>query len=457
MTIDNAKTRVLIVDDDRSAAELLCDLMQKRGFQAEAVVSGHECLERLRHDAIDVVVTDVRMPMMSGIELCDWITKRHPDCTAIVITAHGELDVAVQAMRAGAYDFITKPVRSEVLELAILRALERFALRREVKRLDPTMSNEPLDGLLGESTVIRELAHMIRRIARSDVPVLITGESGSGKEVIARALHKLSRADQPFVAINCGAMPAALLESELFGHVKGAFTDASTSRDGLFTQAGAGTILLDEIGELPLELQAKLLRVLQQRTVRQVGSDEERGFDARVITATNRDLETEVDEQRFREDLFHRINVLPIRVPALRARSGDVLVLANAFIARTVARTGKRVESISRRAAQLMIDYDWPGNVRELENCVERAVALSRTFEIDVEDLPDRIVDYKSPRIVISMDSPSKLVSMDELRHRYARQVLAAVGGNKTRAAGILGIDRRSLYRRLEPPKPSEP
>jgi two-component system response regulator HydG len=306
--------------------------------------------------------------------------------------------------------------------------------------------------MLGDSSAIRELQQLIRRVAATDATVLIQGESGTGKETVARALHRLSpmRTNEPLVAVNCGAMPAPLLESELFGHVAGAFTDAKSAREGLFLQAGSGTILLDEIGEMPLEMQAKLLRVLQERALRPVGGDSEVPFDARLIVATNRDLETEVEEGRFREDLFHRINVVSIQVPALRARIGDVLLLAKAFLERAASRKQTFLRGISRRASQLLVDYDWPGNVRELENCIERAATLCRGDEIDVDDLPKKVIEHRSTRLEISTASPAELLTLDEMQHRYVRQVLAAVGGNKTQAALILGIDRRSIYRRLE-------
>ncbi|MDQ3364032.1 MAG: sigma-54 dependent transcriptional regulator [Myxococcota bacterium] len=453
--------RILVIDDEEDTAMLLRDVLRKRGFECDAVYSGPQALDYLRREPVDVVVTDVQMPQMTGIELCAQLYQRYPDVAPIVLTGYGRLDVAIAAMRAGAYDFINKPVKSDALEVAVRRAVDHFALQREVKRLtNARVSDAPIEGLVGDSPPIRELAHVIRRVAPNDASVLITGESGTGKELVAKALHLLNpaRREHPFVAINCGAMPASLLESELFGHLRGAFTDAKSSRDGMFVQAGRGTIMLDEIGEMPLEMQAKLLRVLQQRTVRPVGGDEEVPFEARVIAATNRDLETEVEEGRFREDLFHRINVVAISVPPLRGRAGDVLILANAFIEKAASRKCKFLQGISRRAAQLLMDYDWPGNVRELENCVERAVALSRGSEIDVDDLPAKVVEHKSTRIELSTESPAQMLTLDEMQHRYVRQVLAAVGGNKTQAAQILGIDRRSIYRRLETPanKPAE-
>jgi two-component system response regulator HydG len=446
---------ILIVDDDEDTATLLRDSLRKRGFDVDAVNSAAQCLEHLRSNPADVVVTDVQMTGMSGIELCQQLRERFPDLLPIVLTGQGGLDTAIAAIRAGAYDFITKPVKIDALAIAVGRALEHLTLQREVKRLRTAANADaPIDGIAGSSPAIRETIEMIRRVADSDATVLVTGESGTGKELVARALHNLSpRRDQPFVAVNCAAMPAPLLESELFGHVRGAFTDAKRSRAGLFVQAGTGTIFLDEIGEMPLEMQVKLLRVLQERKVRPVGGDEEVAFEARVVTATNRDLETEVEEKRFREDLFYRINVVAIPVPPLRARAGDILLLAQYFLKRIAQRTNKPVHGISGPAARLLMDYDWPGNVRELENCIERAVALCRFDEVTVDDLPSKVQEHQSSKIVIATESPGELITLEEMERRYVRQVLGAVGGNKTHAARILGIDRRSLYRRLEEPK----
>jgi two-component system response regulator HydG len=446
---------ILIVDDDDDTAILLRDSLRKRGFDVDAVNSAQQCLEHLRTDPADVVVTDVQMSGMSGIDLCQELRQRYPDLLTLVLTGQGGLETAIAAIRAGAYDFITKPVKVDALAIAVTRALDHLTLKREVKRLRQHVDRDmPIDGIAGSSPAIRETIEMIRRVSDSDATVLVTGESGTGKELVARALHNLSpRRDQPFVAVNCAAMPAPLLESELFGHVRGAFTDAKRSRAGLFVQAGAGTIFLDEIGEMPIEMQVKLLRVLQERKVRPVGGDEEVPFEARVVTATNRDLETEVEEKRFREDLFYRINVVAIPVPPLRARAGDILQLAQYFLKRIAGRTSKPVQGISGPAARLLMDYDWPGNVRELENCMERAVALCRLDEVTVDDLPSKVQEHQSSKIVITTESPGELITLDEMERRYVRQVLNAVGGNKTHAARILGIDRRSLYRRLEEPR----
>ncbi|HEY1548501.1 MAG TPA: sigma-54 dependent transcriptional regulator [Kofleriaceae bacterium] len=449
---------ILIVDDEEDTALLLRDSLRKRGFDVDAVTSGQAALEHLRTSPADVVVTDVQMAGISGIELCQELRTRHPDLLPIVLTGQGGLETAIAAIRAGAYDFITKPVKIDALAIAVGRAVEHLTLRREVKRLRSAADRDvPIDGIAGSSPAIRETIELVRRVADSDATVLVTGESGTGKELVARALHNLSpRRDQPFVAVNCAAMPAPLLESELFGHARGAFTDAKSARAGLFVQAGAGTIFLDEVGEMPIEMQVKLLRVLQERRVRPVGDDTEVAVRARVVTATNRDLEAEVAAKRFREDLFYRINVVPIAVPPLRDRAGDVLLLAQFFLDRAAKRLGKPVRSITVPAARLLSEYDWPGNVRELENSMERAVALCRLDAITVDDLPSKLRESDAQHMVVALESPAELVTLDELGGRYVRRVLASVNGNKTRAAKILGIDRRSLYRRLED-VPAEP
>jgi two-component system response regulator HydG len=446
---------ILIVDDDEDTAALLRDLLRKRGLDVTAVSSGRQCLEQLRSHPADVVVTDVQMPGMSGTELCVTLRERHPDLLPIIVTGQSDLETAIAAIRAGAFDFITKPLEIRAVEIAVSRALECLALKREVRRLRVEVhrdeTDETIDGIAGDSPAIRKMVEMIQRVASSDASVLITGESGTGKELVARALHHRSpRRDRPFVAVNCAAMPASLLESELFGHVRGAFTDARHDRKGLFVSAEGGTILLDEIGEMPIEMQVKLLRVLQERMIRPVGGDQEVPFEVRVLTSTNRDLETEVDENRFREDLFYRINVVQIAVPSLRDRAGDILALAQHFINQIAVRSGKPVRGISVKAARLLMNYDWPGNVRELENCIARGVALCRLDEITADDLPTKVQKHRSSKIALTADAPGELLTIEEMDRHYIRQVLQAVAGNKTQAARVLGLHRRSLYRRLE-------
>jgi two-component system response regulator HydG len=446
------KGAALVVDDDRDGGELLCELLAQQGYRTAYADRGDAGLATLAESDFDVVVADVHMDGMSGLDLCREVRARHPDVPVVVITGQADVDTAVGALRAGAWDFVSKPLNSDQVAAVVARAVEHRRTRSEVRRLRRELAaTRPIRGIVGDSPSIRAVTELVGRIADGDATVLITGESGTGKELVAQAVHNLGpRKDEPFVAVNCGAIPGNLLESELFGHVRGAFTDARRDRPGLFIQAGAGTVFLDEIGEMPLDMQVKLLRVLQERALRPVGGDEEMPFTARVVCATNRDLETEIEEGRFRQDLYYRVNVVSIEVPPLRSRGNDMLLLAHHFLRRIAERTGKGVESISAEAGRKLLDYDWPGNVRELENGIERAVALAQFSEITVADLPGRIRDHHSTRLVIDGVDPSELVTMAEMERRYVRRVLDACGGNKTKAAKVLGIDRRSLYRRLE-------
>jgi DNA-binding NtrC family response regulator len=445
------KSRVLIVDDDAEMVAMLRVGLSARGFEVACARSGAEALEALAQSELDVVVTDLNMRGMNGLELCERIAGSWPELPVVVITAFGSLDTAVAAMRAGAYDFIAKPFELDALRLTLERAARHRALRYELKVLRSAVSAaKKFDDLLGESPAMRRLYDVLERVTQLDSSVLISGESGTGKELVARALHRRSaRAQGPFVAVNCSALPESLLESELFGHARGAFTDARTARDGLFVQASGGTLFLDEIGELPLGLQPKLLRALQERKVRPLGGDREVAFDVRLVSATNRDLQTAVEEKRFREDLYYRINVIPIALPPLRARGNDVLLLAQHFLETLDAPSGG-LTGISAPAAAKLLAYAWPGNVRELRNCIERAVALARYSQIVVEDLPEPVRDYTRSRIVLDGDDPSGLVTLEEMERRYVLRVLEATSGNKTVAAQILGIDRATLYRKLE-------
>ena len=444
--------RILIVDDEQSMCELLEAGLSKVGHCVAHTTRADEAKRHLQSHDVDVVVTDLKLAAESGLALCEWIVANRPTTPVIVITAFGNMQSAVAAMRVGAYDFINKPVEIETLRFSVERALKHRKLDDEVRRLRQAAgdSSRPHE-LVGESRAMRQVYDLIERIGSNDPTVLVTGESGTGKELVARALHKRSdRRDKPFVAINCAAMPAALLESELFGHVKGAFTDARQSRDGLFVQANGGTLFLDEIGEMPLEMQPKLLRTLQENLVRPVGADRELPFDSRIIAATNRDLESDVEDGRFREDLFYRVNVLQICLPPLRSRGNDVLLLAQHFLNQAAERLQKDVKGLSNAVAQKMRDYEWPGNVRELQNCIERAVTLTRFEQLMPEDLPPKIRDYQSESLVIAGDDPQEFIALEELERRYIRRVLKAAAGNKTQAAKVLGLDRRTLYRKLE-------
>jgi two-component system, NtrC family, response regulator AtoC len=367
------------------------------------------------------------------------------------MTAFGSIDTAVSAMRAGACDFLTKPFDLDVFMLTLERAIAQASLHRELAESQPGESSPARYGqLVGASHAMRTVYEMVARAAPSDASVLISGESGTGKEVLARTItQKSARSAGPFVAVNCAALPEPLLESELFGHAKGAFTDARTAREGLLSQAAGGTLFLDEVGDLPLALQPKLLRVLQERSIRPVGSDKEVPVDVRLICATNRDLEAAVAERRFRADLFYRINVIHIALPRLAARGDDILLLAQHFLTRFGRDRGEPV-GLSPEAQRLLQAYPWPGNVRELANCIERAMVLARGRAVASEDLPEKIRDYRpSPTLATALE-PVELVALEEIERRYILRVLEAVHGNKSRAAQVLGLDRKTLYRRLE-------
>jgi two-component system response regulator HydG len=444
--------RVLVVDDDRDMCDFIAAGLGRRGFAVQWRTSADEAFALMQTEDFDVVISDLNLRGMSGIELCERIAANRPDIPVVVVTGFGSLETAVAAIRAGAYDFITKPFQTDVLRLTLERAIQHRALRAEVTRLRRAVAEtQRFEGLVGASEPMRRLFDLLDRVAETDATALITGESGTGKELVARALHARSpRRSGPFVAINCAAMPEALLESELFGHARGAFTDAKAARTGLFLQANGGVLLLDEIGEMPMSLQPKLLRALQERKVRAVGADEEVPFDARIIAATNRDLETAVEERRFREDLFYRINVITVPLPPLRARgTSDLLLLAQHFIGHYAARFGKSVTGLSSGAAERLTSYGWPGNVRELQNCMERAVALTRFTEIVVEDLPEKIRSYRRDHVVVASDDPTELVTIEELERRYILRALEALGGNRTLTAQRLGLDRKTLYRKL--------
>ena len=444
--------QVLIVDDDQSMAETLTKAMTQRGFRVTWRTAASEALVVLDEQDFDVVVSDLHMEGMNGFAFCERVVANRPDVPVVIITAFGSMDSAINALRIGAYDFITKPFDVETLRLTLARAVQHRRLRDEVKRLRREVSEaRGLDHMIGSSPAMQKVKDLIDRVADADAALLITGESGTGKELVAHAVHKrCRRSSGPFVAINCAAIPEALLESELFGHVKGAFTDARAPREGMFLKADGGTLFLDEIGEMPLSMQPKLLRAIQERSIRPVGSDAEIAYDARIITASNRDLEDEVTRKRFREDLFYRINVLRIDLPSLRVRGNDVLFLAQHFVELVSKQTRKPVGGFSAPVAAKLTSYRWPGNVRELQNCIERAVAFTRFDELTVEDLPEKIRDYKSTDLTIPGLEAPEVLTMDEVERRYVIRVLKQLHGNKTMAADLLGVDRRTLYRKLE-------
>ncbi|MFP4146009.1 MAG: sigma-54-dependent transcriptional regulator [Phycisphaeraceae bacterium] len=444
--------RILIVDDDPSMGEMLRDDLTQRGHQVCCRTDAEEAFGRFMAEPFDVVVTDLRMPGLNGIDFCRRLSENRPDVPVIVITAFGSLDTAVEAIRAGAYDFVTKPIERDMLALVIKRAMTQRSLQEQVRFLKEERSRSRSPGdFVGESPAMQRLFEEVSRIAEHPVSVLVTGESGTGKELVAQALHRHSdRRNGPFVPVNCAALPGNLLESELFGHAKGAFTGARSDRRGLFLEADGGTLFLDEVGEIPLELQPKLLRALETGSVRPVGADHEIACDVRIVAATNRDLETAVAEGEFREDLFFRINVVHVEIPPLRSRGTDVLLLAQHFLEDIARRTGKAVTGLSPAAAEKLLGYRWPGNVRELRNVIERAVALTRLDEVAVEDLPEKVRDTDRAGNSARKDSPDELLPLEEVERQYVQHVLEVVGGNKTIAADVLGLGRRTLYRKLE-------
>jgi len=438
--------RVLIVDDDRAMREMLEAALSDLGFRTEVHARATEALEHLTDEDPQVVLTDVRMPGMSGIELCEEVSRRHPTVPVLVLTGFGSMETAVKAMRAGAYDFLSKPVALDELEFAVRRASEYARLTHEVRHLRERIDAAAPSGMIGRSAAFRRVLDVLPKAARSDVSVLIEGETGTGKELLARALHDQSpRAGAPFVAVNCSAIPENLVESELFGHVRGAFTDAKRDRTGLFLRAGEGTLFLDEIGELLPSVQPKLLRVLQEQRVRPVGADGEVPTRCRVIAATNVDLLHGGGGGGFRPDLFYRLAVIRIEMPRLADRGTDVLLLARHFIDRASARMDREAPALPASTAQVLLGYAWPGNVRELENAMERAVAMTDGAEIAPTDLPPEILQAHA-----GAGEDHGMVTLAELERRHIQRVLEATDGNKKAAAEILGLDRRTLYRKLD-------
>jgi DNA-binding NtrC family response regulator len=439
--------RLLIVEDDGGLAAILAALAARDGYEPVLASSVAEGLSALDGGGIDVVLTDFRLADGEGLAILERARSTDPRIAVVAMTAYGTVDIAVRLVRAGAYDVLTKPVEPSAVRAALARAIEARTLRGEVERLRRELASRAgIDGIIGRSAALADLIELVRRVADNPSTVLITGPSGSGKERVARALHHSSRrADRPFVAINMAAVPDALLESELFGHEKGAFTDARTQKEGLFVAARGGTLLLDEIGELPLSLQAKMLRALAEREVRPVGSTRAVAFDARVVAATHRDLRAAVREGRFREDLFYRLAVIELRVPPLRDRPEDILPLAEHFLARAAVRAGRTFRGISNAAAALLTEYDWPGNARELENVIERAVALARDAWIGPDDLPPHVKPGASARLFES--AAERSMTLETLERGYVAHVLERCGGNKKRAAALLGINRRTIQR----------
>ncbi len=445
------RKHILLVEDDQDMCKLLEVDLHRRGYTINWHTSADQGLSALKSREFDLVIADINLPGMNGLELCARVVSNRPDVPVIMMTAFGSIETAIAAIRAGAYDFITKPVDLDILALSIERAVKHRALHEKVKILSEAVKQSQYFGeLIGESLPMRKLFSKLSRIADTETSILITGESGSGKELAARALHNNSRRQSRiFIPINCTAFSDSLLESELFGHKRGSFTGAIADRKGLFLEAQGGTLFLDEIGDIPLTLQPKLLRAIEERRLRPVGSNTEISFDVRIIAATNQDLESAVENGKFREDLFYRLNVIQLNIPPLRARGTDILLLTRHFIKIFSNRVEKRITGILEPAAEKLLTYFWPGNVRELRNAIEHAVALTRYEKIAVEDLPKKIQAYQNDHILVGTSNPTELVSIEEVERRYILHVLKTVGGNRSLAARILKLDRKTLYRKL--------
>ena len=445
--------KILVIDDDKALCELLEEDLSRRGHSVWPVLSVIAAREILSQQDIDIVLTDLNMPGISGIDFCAELQRNRPDLPVVIMTAFGSLETAIAALRAGAYDFVTKPVDLDLLSISLDRALQHRHLQEKVRLLKKQVRRQLSDDeMLGESPVFQEIKQQIMRIANLDTSVLISGESGTGKELVARALHHQSqRGDEPFIAINCAALPENLLESELFGHIRGAFTDARENRKGLFVEASGGTLLLDEIAELPLTLQPKLLRVLEDHKVRPLGGSKEIDCDVRVLASSHQDLAEAVAAGRFRSDLFYRLNIIELELPPLRDRGNDVLLLALKFIQQLSQRFNKSVTGLAQPAAACLLAYHWPGNVRELRNVIERAVALTSHDQLIIEDFPNpvRKSDSEAP-LPASLVESGQILPLEEMERRYIRQVLDQLNDNRTLAARLLGVDRKTLYRKLK-------
>ncbi len=438
---------ILVIDNDRDSLAAIQRALACAGHLAVAVSSPREALAELSRAIVDLVVTDVVAVDESGLRFCEHVAANRPDVPVIVMSASDELDVAIAAIRAGAYDFLRKPVAQESLLFSVARALRRRALMHQIGIL-PDATTPPDGSIIGDSASMQRVLDVVHRVADSEASLLVAGASGTGKELIARTLHRNSpRRNGPFVAIHCGALPEALLEGELFGRAASASAHAPAAQGGLLERARGGTFFLESIGEMPLGLQPKLLRALQERTIRPVGSLIEVPIDVRVVAATSQDLLKSVNEDRFRADLFFHVNVVQVTLPALRVRGADVILLAHHFLAQHAVRLAQPTRTVSPAAVAMLLAYDWPGNVRELQNCMERATALGRYDAIGPQDLPDRVREH-DPGLAVA-EAGADILTLRELEERYVSRVLAMVEGNKSTAARLLGIDRKTLYRKL--------
>ncbi len=447
-----ASARILIVDDDEDHAEALADGLELDGYACTIATSGSSAIERMGESTFEAILTDLVMHDLDGLEVVRQAQSLQPEATVLLITGHGSVGTAVDAMRRGAFDYIEKPVRLAELRTRLSRAIEDRSLRRTNRELREQLDRRfGMKGLIGHSPAMQRVFDIVRQVAPTNATVLILGESGTGKELVAQALHQHSpRKERRFVAVNCAALSEGLIESELFGHVKGAFTGAIAPNEGRMVYADGGTLFLDEVGDMPLETQAKLLRVLETREVQPVGGNKTRPIDIRLLAATNRDLEERVQKGKFREDLLYRLKVVTIQLPPLRERSADVPQLIDHFLAEMAERHGRSVRGISPEARTQLVRYAWPGNVRELRNVLENMVLLARADILDVDDLPVSVRDGAHSVPTDSAEPALAGRSMAEMERALIAANLELVGGNRQKAAEILGIGERTLYRKIK-------
>lgn len=450
--------KILVVDDERGMREFLAIMLQKESHEVTSAANGREALEQIGQKTFDIVITDLRMPQIDGIDVLKTVKESAPETVVIMITAYASPETAVEAMKQGAYDYLTKPFKIEEVKLIVRNALEKRRLREEnlilKRKIQEWTTSGVIGGIVGKSPSIVNIIELIIKIADSPSNVLITGESGTGKELVARAIHNYGhRKDRPFVAINCSAIPEGLFESELFGHIKGAFTGAIASKEGIFESANGGTVFLDEIGDIPHNFQVKLLRVLEDKSVKRVGGNQEIKVDVRIIAATNRDLKKAVAEGNFREDLFYRLDVIPVEMPPLRERKDDIPLLVEHFLSKYNRLIGREIKGMSPEAMQKMIHFQWKGNVRELENVIERAATLGRgpvMEEHTIDECLQRGIPYKVP---MSTEIPAGGVDMEgilmEIEKNFIIKALNMTGGVKKDAADLLRLDLRSFRYRL--------
>jgi len=446
------RIHILAVDDDVVACQLLQEVLQKGGYQVSIATSGRQAIQLAQDVPFDLAIVDIRMPDVDGIEVLRSLKRANAQLPVLVITAYSSMDTAIEAIRLGAYDYLSKPCKIEELEITVKRALEQSRLLKENLYYRRELQGKyKFENIVGTTASMLEVYKTVARVVNSKATVLIQGESGTGKELIARAIHfNGPRAEHPFVAVECASLAESLLESELFGHVRGAFTGAIETKKGLFEMADEGTCFLDEIAEINLALQAKLLRVVQEHEIRRVGGTEPIPLDVRVIAATNKDLETLVNAGRFRDDLFYRLNVVTIHLPPLRERQEDIPLLAAHFLRKYSETNHKLITHIAPPAVACLCSYEWPGNVRELENVIERAVTLTMNSCILPEDLPPKLLRQAAdthPQDLAGSGRAPALLTLEEVEKQHIQEVLRATEGNKKKAAQILGINRRSLYR----------